>query len=384
MTTNALVEGAKAKCCFCIEGNRPINIAESNENFVIARIEEENLDEAITISRIAWDNFPVLKESADTRKIVDTLLKGVQKMINEQILAPITTSTNGLTALMGTIERLTERNPALIEESSKRNIQSLQSELIHVKDIVSGLYNAPQIQQISQMLSQLLYKPNSKGHAGETVLADLWPQYFNKDLIEVLGGAGREDCLVIPYFNSGIADYGERISIERKTGKQQYSGAHLKGAVQHAIERGARYAIIVYDTQDNLPNKTIFTREKGVLIAVVDLQSATWKMAREIFEVLQKELSISRRDITEINIATIQEVANDVGTLLKLTADVRGNNAKIRSYSEKIDEGLDEIRSALKDYQHKLRSATGGVPRNDGVVHAVANASSVKEADIQS
>lgn len=356
---------SKARCCFCIDGNRAISIAESNENFVITRIEEENLDEAITISRIAWDNFPVLKESADTRKIVDTLLKGVQKMINEQILAPITTSTNGLNALMGTIERLTEQNPALIEESSKRNIQSLQSELIHVKDIINGLYNAPQIQQISQMLSQLLYKPTSKGHAGETVLADLWPYYFNKDLIEVLGGAGREDCLVIPYFNNGISQYGERISIERKTGKQQYTGAHLKGAVQHAIERGARYAIIVYDAQDNLPNKTIFTREKGVLIAVVDLQSATWKMAREIFEVLQKELSITRREISEINITTIQEVANDVGTLLKLTEDVRGNNAKIRSYSEKIDERLDEIRSAVKDYQHKLRSAIGD--RDDGV-----------------
>ena len=97
---------------------------------------------------------------------------------------------------MGTIQRLTEH--ALIEESSKRNIQSLQSELIHVKDIINGLYNSPQIRHIGQMLSQLLYKPNSKGHAGETVLAELWPHHFNKDLIEVLGGAGREDCLVIP------------------------------------------------------------------------------------------------------------------------------------------------------------------------------------------
>ena len=198
MTANTLVEGAKVKCSFCIYGDRAINIAESNENFIIARIEEENLNKAITISRIAWDNFPVLKESAGTRKIVDTLLKGVQKMINEQILSPITTSTNGLTVLMSTIEKLTEQNPTLIEESSKRNIQGLQSELTHLKDIINGLYNAPLIQQINQMLSQLLYKPNSKGHAGETVLADLWPRYFNKDLIEVLGGAGREDCLVIP------------------------------------------------------------------------------------------------------------------------------------------------------------------------------------------
>jgi len=110
MTANTLVEGAKVKCSFCIYGDRAINIAESNENFIIARIEEENLNKAITISRIAWDNFPVLKESAGTRKIVDTLLKGVQKMINEQILSPITTSTNGLTVLMSTIEKLTEQN----------------------------------------------------------------------------------------------------------------------------------------------------------------------------------------------------------------------------------------------------------------------------------
>lgn len=44
MTTNTLIEGVKVKCCFCIDGNRPINVTESNENFVIARIEEENLD----------------------------------------------------------------------------------------------------------------------------------------------------------------------------------------------------------------------------------------------------------------------------------------------------------------------------------------------------
>jgi hypothetical protein len=51
-----LVEASTPKCSFCIDGNRPINIAESNKNFIIARIKEENLDEAITISRIAWDN----------------------------------------------------------------------------------------------------------------------------------------------------------------------------------------------------------------------------------------------------------------------------------------------------------------------------------------
>jgi hypothetical protein len=37
-------------------------------------------------------------------------------------------------------------------------------------------------------LSQLIYKPSVKGSAGEQILADIWPQYFSKDLIERLGG----------------------------------------------------------------------------------------------------------------------------------------------------------------------------------------------------
>jgi hypothetical protein len=48
------------------------------------------------------------------------------------------------------------------------------------------MINGPttQIQQIYQMLLQLVYKPSVKGSAGEQILADMWPQYFNKDLLE--------------------------------------------------------------------------------------------------------------------------------------------------------------------------------------------------------
>lgn len=55
-------------CIFCEGGKRAINFTESNKQFVSKRIRDGNIDEAITISRIAWDNFPILKESADTKK----------------------------------------------------------------------------------------------------------------------------------------------------------------------------------------------------------------------------------------------------------------------------------------------------------------------------
>ena len=75
-----------------------------------------------------------------------------------------------------------------------------------------------------------------KGSVEEKILADTWPQHFNKDIIEKLGGAGREDFLVTPYLNNGISGYGDRISIERKSGRQAYTGAHFKEAIQHSIE----------------------------------------------------------------------------------------------------------------------------------------------------
>ena len=88
---------------------------------------------------------------------------------------------------------------------------------------------------------------------------------------------------------------------------------HFEEAVRHSIERGATYAIIAYDTQDNLPQKTMMVREKHVLVAVVDIESGAWKIARMMFELLQKEMASKKKTVSEINIQAIQEVATDIG-----------------------------------------------------------------------
>jgi hypothetical protein len=111
----------------------------------------------------------------------------------------------------------------------------------------------------------------------------------------------------------------------------------------------------------NLPQKTMFAREKGVLVAVVDIQSGTWKMAREIFEVLQKELTSKGKTVNEINIRIIHEVATDIGVLVKHTSDIRGKTAKIQTLTEKIDEDLDAIKDAVKSYQTKLKAAVAEI-----------------------
>jgi hypothetical protein len=184
---------------------------------------------------------------------------------------------------------------------------------------------------------------------------------------KLVGNAGNEDLMVTPFLNSGANNFGEKINIERKTGKQTYTGTHFKAAVDHAIDKGASYAMLIYDTEENRSKKTTFTKDRGVLVAVVDLSSGMWRVAREIFEVLQKEVGTCKKAVNEINIDVLQEVAADIGTVVGLTAHIRSKSSKIQSLAKGIDEGCDEIKSAVNNYQHKLKSAIAGVEtRNNG------------------
>jgi hypothetical protein len=370
-----MTDNSKVDCNFCEGGKRVILLTESNKQFLSKRISDGNI-EAITISRMAWDNFPILKESADTKKIGETLLRGIQQTINAQVLTPINTSISGLNALMSALEK----NPELIQKCSDETIRNLSGQLGQIGSSVNG----PML-QIHQMLSQLIYKPSVRGSVGEKVLAEIWPRDFEKDLIKMFGGAGREDFLVTPYLNTGINRYGDRISVERKSGKQRYTGAHFEEGVRHSIERGATYSIIVYDTQDNLPQKTMITREKDVLVAVVDIESGTWKMAREIFEVLQNEMASKKKTVNEINIQTIQEVATDIGALVKYTSNIRGKTAKMLNMTEKykleIDEDVDEIKTAVGNYQNKLMAAVSGM--ENGRIETVFLPQQVKSVNIR-
>ena len=88
-------------------------------------------------------------------------------------------------------------------------------------------------------------------------------------------------------------------------------------------------------------------------------------MAREIFEVLQKEMAHKKKNVSEINIQAIQEVATDIGGIVKNTSNIRGKTAKMQNLIEKykvdIDEDLDEIKAAVDKHQKKLMAAVSGL-----------------------
>jgi hypothetical protein len=78
----------------------------------------------------------------------------------------------------------------------------------------------------------------------------------------------------------------------------------------------------------------------------------------------QKEIASKKKTVNEIDIQAIQEVATDIGTLVKYTSNIRGKTAKIQNLTEKykleIDEDLEEIKTAVGNYQKKLMDAVAG------------------------
>lgn len=63
-------------------------------------------------------------------------------------------------------------------------------------------------------------------------------------------------------------------------------------------------------------------------------------MTRDMFEVIQKELNMRKKDVDEVqmNMKVIQEVSNDVTTLIKFTSSIKMNSTKIQNLTKKMDQ----------------------------------------------
>ena len=73
---------------------------------------------------------------------------------------------------------------------------------------------------------------------------------------------------------------------------------------------------------------------------------------QDMFEILQKELGGKKKDLNEVklNMKVIQEVSNDITTVIKFTSNLKMNNTKNLKLTKKIDQDTNEITEALNLY----------------------------------
>ena len=360
-----------------LENEDKLNLSQANLHFLESRFFEQNLNEAIDIARIAWEQFPGMREAADTKKMLDRMMEGLQDKMNVQVLVPISTTTAAMTAIIDRLEDLVETNPSLIQQGFNKTIEGFRMEMSSIRTAIQE--PTAKIVELNQLVNQLVYRPMAKGNAGESVLTDLWTEHFTKDQVDKLGGAGREDILVRPYLggDNSSSHFGEAISVERKTGKQKYTGSHREEAIRHAKEKGASIAMLIYDTQENLPQSirpVSVSKEQGMLIVVADLQSGSWKMMRETIEIVQQIMQSSNKDVSSIDVEAIQEVVTELGNMVKLVEQIKGNNAKIKSCADEVEQNVITIRAFVKSYQDRLQLAVTGANNNGEVAASIQRA----------
>src|SRR5208282_76468 len=160
-------------------------------------------------------------------------------------------------------------------------------------------------------ISELTHKPILRGNLEEKTLGDSWQEFFPKDQVNWIGGAGQSDLVVIPHLSFNGISEGQKISIERKGGHQKYQANHVIEAVRHAKARGAPFCIVIYDTTENLIDlhkPMHLDTQEGIVIAITDFASGSWRTVRQTFEAIQSIVPVMDFSSSEIDLSALESV----------------------------------------------------------------------------
>jgi hypothetical protein len=362
---NAVTFEPYVDICPICGGQQQVNISSPNARFLRDRKNEGNLDEAIAISRICWDNFPTLRLSSDSKTVIEEFMASTKKWLEEQakqILKPVSDLNN---TLAGTVTVLSTLSTSL-PEGLKPHIDLAMQELDRQRQLaedglkisLDGLRK--DIETIEEHFRKITYKPTEKGRIGQASITSAWSELFPNDKVTPKGGPGESDLLVEPYLGDGKQGHlGTVISVERKAGKQSYSSIHLHEAVKHAKNEGAKYVVLLYDSYGNLaPQSVRIDRMNGIFYAVCEFESNTWKIARQLIGLLQENEQTSEH---QVDLTTIRKTVEDM-------AEIEGAKSAIERENEKACKANDSIRQrhlpalsqALREYATKLQQMIEG------------------------
>lgn len=292
-------------CPLCGASIAACNVNSMNLRFLSTRLAEGKLDEAITLAEIAWDAMKI--DVGD--KLIITELKRVI--------------------------------PDLVRQETDRSTEPVKSQLTSLRSFVEELIN----------------KPNVRGALGEKALADSWQEFFPRDQVKWIAGAGQSDLVVIPYLSFNGVREGQKISIERKGGHQKYQANHVTEAARHAQARGASFCIVVYDTEENLIelHKPIhFDAHDGIVIAITDVASGGWRTARQTFEVIQSIAAHIDLRSAKFDVSALENVIQEMHDLNDAIESLRRYNNSSKNNCEKTEQTLTRLEGKIRSYQERL------------------------------
>ena len=125
-------------CPLCGSQHNQFNISDPNLRFLLQRFDEKTLDDAITLSAIAWNNFPALKLTADSKTVINGLLKGIENQVSKAV-APLDKVIMMIQPLSQKLEGLTAKLPEDLRKEFNEINGQLTSQIKTMQDVAKGV-----------------------------------------------------------------------------------------------------------------------------------------------------------------------------------------------------------------------------------------------------
>jgi hypothetical protein len=255
------------------------------------------------------------------------------------------------------LECLIDKLPEEVKNQFQEISMQLSHELRSVQEIATNSVLPVQrdVKQLSDSLNMLIFKPSVKGSVSEQTLEISWQEAFIRDQVSRQGGAGRPDITVVPFLDS-CARIGQKIIIERKSGKQKYCGSHLHETIQHIKNEGAKFGILVYDAPENLVEKPILLTTIGdIFLAVCDVQTGGWKTSRHVFEAIQTVMPNIDANTFQVDIRKIEKTVEEMQCITVSIEIIRKTNNATIANCEKNQEQINKLEQLFFYYRQQLR-----------------------------
>jgi len=400
-------------CPVCGGKSNRFLIDTTNLGFLSHLKEKNEINAAISMTRIVWENVPQLRLTADSKLIIDelskSLLENTQRQING-ILEPISIFTETFpklieklpqdlredvkeefqetrTKLESEFKTLREATPTFkdtlnviqtitdtLNQVTERKMEEIKRELSSkFKETLErmGFPKAEQMKLLAQLIPSTLplleellrfqKVPKEKGERGELDLIQELKEFYPEDECEHLGHSGEIDILAVPRFNG--SNLGHKILVESKKNSSGWDRSFVHQVRNQMKLRGERFAILAVDMMPETASGFLVENCPEGVILVTDRENfrISYGAVRSALIALHpfchKEIDFHKLFADQKINQAIKDAYDYCEWVRKIKYKARRIETTAQGITEDVKQLDTQLRQALRELQARIHDA---------------------------
>lgn len=400
-------------CPICGNKSDTFLIDDSNLKFLRSFHNQNEINTAISLTKIIWENIPQLRLTTDSRAIVDrlseTLLQNTQEQLS-RILEPMqifietfpkfieklpedlkkdvrTEFTETRLELESEFKTLREVTPTIkdtleaiqtiadaLNEMTERKMEEIKRELASkFKETLErmGFPEPEQMKLLAQLIPSTLplleellrfqKVPREKGDRGELDLVQELREFYPEDECEHLGGSGEIDILAVPRFNG--SNLGHKILVESKKNSSGWDRSFIHQVRNQMQLRGERFAILAVEMMPKTTNGFLIENCPEGVILVTDRENfkISYGAVRSAIIALHpfchKEIDFHKLFADQKISQAIKDAYNYCDWVKKIRYKARRIETTAQGVTEDIKQLDMHLKQALRELQARINEA---------------------------